>query len=108
MVPVPEFDFIIIYGSDITANKLVNKFPDQNPNPVMRFNKEMQLQYFNDASNYIVENWKIGINENIPDDIIANLENQSSPLIHNLEIEIGERTYYFNIVEIGEFDFFLL
>ena len=108
LVPVPEFDFIIIYGSDITANKLVNKFPDQNPNPVMRFNREMQLQYFNDASNYIVENWKIGINENIPDDIIANLENKNSPLIHNLEIEIGERTYYFNIVEIGEFDFFLL
>ena len=108
LVPVPEFDFIIIYGSDITANKLVNKFPDQNPNPVMRFNREMQLQYFNDASNYIVENWKIGINENIPDDIIANLENQNSPLLHNMEIEIGERTYYFNIVEIGEFDFFLL
>ncbi len=108
LVPVPEFNFIIIYGSDITANKLVNKFPDQNPNPVMRFNREMQLQYFNDASNYIVENWKIGINENIPDDIIANLENQNSPLLHNMEIEIGERTYYFNIVEIGEFDFFLL
>ena len=108
LVPVPEFNFIIIYGSDITANKLVNKFPDQNPNPVMRFNREMQLQYFNDASNYIVKNWKIGINENIPDDIIANLENQNSPLLHNMEIEIGERTYYFNIVEIGEFDFFLL
>ena len=108
LVPVPEFDFIIIYGSDITANKLVNKFPDQNPNPVMRFNREMQLQYFNDASNYIVKNWKIGINENIPDDIIANLENQNSSLLHKMEIEIGERTYYFNIVEIGEFDFFLL
>ena len=108
LVPVPEFNFIIIYGSDITANKLVNKFPDQNPNPVMRFNREMQLQYFNDASNYIIENWKIGINENIPDDIIANLENRNSPLLHNMEIEIGERTYYFNIVKIGEFDFFLL
>jgi len=108
LVPVPEFDFIIIYGSDITANKLVNKFPDQNPNPVMRFNKEMQLKYFNTASNYIIENWKIRINEKIPDYIITKLENQNSNLIHNLEIEIGKKTYCFNIVEIGEFDFFLL
>ena len=108
LVPVPEFDFIIIYGSDITANKLVNKFPDQNPNPVMRFSREWQLQYFNEASNYIVENWKIVINDNIPDDIMNNLENRHSDLIKNMEIEIGERTYYFNVVEIVEFDFFLL
>ena len=108
LVPVPEFDFIIIYGSDITANKLVNKFPDQNPNPVMRFSREWQLQYFNEASNYIVENWKIVINDNIPDDIMNNLENRHSDLIENMEIEIGERTYYFNVVEIVEFDFFLL
>ncbi|MBH10414.1 MAG: hypothetical protein CMG74_08720 [Candidatus Marinimicrobia bacterium] len=108
LVPVPEFDFIIIYGSDITANKLVNKFPDQNPNPVMRFNKKWKLEYFNDACDYIIENWNIGINETIPKHIITDLEKQNSTLIHNLEILIGERTYFFNIVEVFEFDFFLL
>ena len=108
LVPITEFDFIIIYATDITANKLVNKFPDQNPNPVMRFNNKWQLQYFNDASNYIIENWKIAIDEYIPDEITINLEKPNSQLAHNMEIEIGERTYYFNIVEIGEFDFFLL
>ena len=55
-VPVPEFDFIIIYAADITAKKVINKFPDKNPNPVMRIGKNGELNYFNDASNYIIQN----------------------------------------------------
>jgi len=108
LVPIPEFDFIIIYGSDITANKFVKKFPDQNPNPVMRFNRKMKLKYFNNASNYIIQNWEIGINEIIPNDIISIIENKNNELIENLEMDVAERTYYLNIVEINEFDFFLL
>tara|TARA_Y100000590_G_scaffold232339_1_gene261732 strand:- start:5907 stop:6092 length:186 start_codon:yes stop_codon:yes gene_type:complete len=54
-------------------------------------NNEIPLQYFNAASNYIIENWKIGINEKIPDYIITKLENQNFTLIHNLEIEIGKK-----------------
>ena len=60
-VPVPEFDFIIIYAADITAKKVINKFPDKNPNPVMRISKNGELNYFNDASNYIIRNWGIAV-----------------------------------------------
>jgi len=73
LVPITEFDFIIIYATDITANKLVNKFPDQNPNPVMRFNRKWQLQYFNDASNYIIENWKIASGGNVDRDVFVSV-----------------------------------
>ena len=107
-VPVLEFDFIIIYAADITANKVINKFPDQNPNPVMRISKDGELNYFNGASNYIIRNWEIGLNEAIPQEIIKNLTKTNSNDAHTMEIEVGDKTYYFNLVKIDEFDFFLL
>ena len=107
-VPVPEFDFIIIYASDITAKKVINKFPDKNPNPVMRIGKNGELNYFNDASNYIIQNWGIGLNDAIPGEIIKNLKKSTSNDSHNMELEVGDKTYYFNLVKIDEFDFFLL
>ena len=107
-VPVPEFDFIIIYAADITAKKVINKFPDKNPNPVMRIGKNGELNYFNDASNYIIQNWGIGLNDAIPGGIIKNLKKSTSNDSHNMEFEVGIKTYYFNLVKIEEFDFFLL
>ena len=103
---VPEFDFIIIYAADITAKKVINKFPDKNPNPVMRIGKNGELNYFNDASNYIIENWRIELNEAIPQEIINNLTKPNSH--DNMEFEVGDKTYYFNLVKIDEFDFHLL
>ena len=107
-VPIPEFDFIIIYAADITAKKAINKFPDKNPNPVMRIDKNGELNYFNDASNYIIQNWGIGLNETIPIEIINNLTKPNSNDTPNMEFEVGDKTYYFNLVKIEEFDFFLL
>ena len=57
LVPIKEFDFIIIYCTDVTAEDLVRKFPDQNPNPVLRFNKDFILEYYNDAASYIIDEW---------------------------------------------------
>ena len=107
-VPVPEFDSIIIYAADITAKKVINKFPDKNPNPVMRIGKNGELNYFNDASNYIIQNWGIGLNDAIPGEIIKNLKKSTSNDSHNMEFEVGDKTYYFNLVKIDEFNFFLL
>lgn len=107
-VPVPEFDFIIIYAADITAKKVINKFPDKNPNPVMRIGKNGELNYFNDASNYIIQNWGIRLKEAIPPKIIKNFTKQNANDAHNMEFEVGNKTYYFNLVKINEFDFFLL
>ena len=107
-VPVPEFGFIIIYATDITAKKVINKFPDKNPNPVMRFGKDGELKYFNDASKYIIKNWGIALNDTIPKEIIKNLTKPNANDIHNMEFEVGNKTYYFNLVRINEFEFFLL
>ena len=31
-VPIPEFEFVNLYGTDVTAEKAIDKFPNQNPN----------------------------------------------------------------------------
>ncbi|MBT5748248.1 MAG: adenylate/guanylate cyclase domain-containing protein [Candidatus Marinimicrobia bacterium] len=107
-VPVQEFGFIIIYATDITAKKVINKFPDKNPNPVMKLGQNGELKYFNDASKYIIQNWDIGLNDTIPKEIIKNLTKQNTKDVHNMEFEVGNKTYYLNLVKINEFDFFLL
>ena len=57
MVYVPEFDFINIYATDITAAKLVTKFPEQNPNPVLKVSIDGKLIFANKASNEIISCW---------------------------------------------------
>ena len=49
IVPVHEFDFINIYGTDVTAVKAITKFPDQNPNPVIKISLDGELLYVNEA-----------------------------------------------------------
>ena len=107
LIPVDQFGFIIIYATDITAHKVVDKFPDENPNPVMRFTNQFQLQYYNEASDYIIESWGTQLNHQIPDDMVSELKNATRNN-YRLEKIIGDRTYYFSIVEIPEFDFFLM
>ena len=54
VVPTPDFDAWNVYGTDITASKVVEKFPDMNPNPVLRITPDGALIYANEASGVIV------------------------------------------------------
>ncbi|HEX9549931.1 MAG TPA: hypothetical protein VF971_02425, partial [Candidatus Limnocylindrales bacterium] len=49
-VDVPDFGFVNLYGSDVTARKAVARFPDQNPNPVFRLDWDGRIAYANPAS----------------------------------------------------------
>ena len=103
-VPVPEFQFIIVYASDITALKVIKKFPNQNPNPVLRINLEGYLDYFNDASTYIVKNLGCTIGSKLPLNLLEKIFNEEDAF----EREIGSKTYMFNVVKIEEFSFYLI
>ena len=103
-VPVPEFQFIIIYATDITALKVIKNFPNQNPNPVLRVNENGRLSYFNESSRYIAENTGAKVGEQLPKefwDRIVNAKNK-------FELDIGSKIYTFNIVKIQEFSFYLI
>ena len=103
-VPVPEFKFIIVYATDVTALKVIKKFPNQNPNPVFRVDIEGKLNYFNEASNYIIEKISAEVGARLPQEFLENILNKEN----KFELEIGSKTYVFDIVKIKEFGFYLI
>jgi hypothetical protein len=48
-VRLPELGFTNVYGTDVTAQRAITKFPDQNPNPVFRLSMDGVLVYVNPA-----------------------------------------------------------
>ena len=103
-VPVPEFQFIIIYATDVTALKVIKKFPNQNPNPVFRVDLEGNLNYFNEASSYIIEKISAEVGARLPHEFLENILNKEN----KFETEIGSKAYVFDIVKIREFNFYLI
>lgn len=99
-----ELKLINMYGTNITAKKVIDKFPDSNPNPVLRIDLNGVLNYFNKASTYITNELSIGLNNKIPKIIFNNISDQKE----KFELEIGEKHYLFHFVKIHEFNFYLL
>jgi class 3 adenylate cyclase len=105
-VRVVEFGFINVYGTDITAQKVVAKFPGENPNPVLRMNGDGELIYANDASARIVEALGLMVDRPLPpwlqEEVRLRLDRQvDSPI----EILAGDEVYEIKPVNIAEFAF---
>ena len=104
-VDVPDLGFVNLYGTDVTAAKVITKFPDQNPNPVLRVSGG-RLIYANAASRPIVEAHGLVLGQPVPaalrgqiDDCLAG--RRSGPI----GVMAGPRTYELLPVEIPEFGF---
>jgi class 3 adenylate cyclase len=54
-VQVAELGFTNVYGTDVTAERAIVKFPDQNPNPVFRLDWDPALVYANRASHDLLD-----------------------------------------------------
>ena len=100
VVPVVELNCINIYGKDVSAVRALTKFPDQNPNPVLRCDMDGMLLYANPAAEFIRNKWKISDGELIPIDVLGLGENKSES-----EVEVGSKIYRFNIVPVPAFGF---
>ncbi len=105
-VYVEEFDFINLYGTDITAERAIARFPDQNPNPVFRVDDDGRLVYANAASQPLIEACHLKVGELWPADVaqrvVAAADDPASEL---LELQAGVRTYALHPVRISEFGF---
>ena len=99
-----EIELVNFYGTNITARKVIDKFPDSNPNPVMRINSKGKLDYFNKSSLHIINNLDLSVKSNIPKEILDKILTERN----EFEIEIASKHYLFNPVKVEEFDFFLL
>jgi class 3 adenylate cyclase len=53
-VRLPELGFTNVYGTDVTAQRAITKFPDENPNPVFRISMDGVLAYVNPAAQELI------------------------------------------------------
>jgi class 3 adenylate cyclase len=105
-VPVPDLGFMNLYGTDITAEKVVERFPNQNPNPVFRVDDTGKLIYANAASQPIIDSFGLKVGDEWPVEIAARvLAAADSPTRETLELEADLRTYALRPVRVPEFGF---
>ena len=101
---IQELHSVNIYGTDITAKKVIDKFPDSNPNPVIRIDYRGIVKYFNSASTYIMKELELGMDSLIPKHLMEKISKDKI----KFELPIGNRVYLFHVIKIHEFNFFIM
>ncbi len=105
-VRVPAFDFMNVYGTDVTAARAVARFPDQNPAPVLRMDEQGILIYANAASATIVESFGAQIGLGLPAELVDRLlQACSGALTEPIEVQGSGRTYALKPVQVEGFGF---
>jgi class 3 adenylate cyclase len=105
-IPITDMNFTNLYGMDVTAERAIVKFPDQNPNPVLRLRPDGTLVYANRASAGLIDGLGLTVGEPVPGDLRtllldpARLGSGTS-----VEVESGGRTYAMLAVDVPEFSF---
>ena len=104
-VLVPEFDFVNLYGTDVTAEKAIDKFPNQNPNPVLRLSRAGRMTYANPASTLVRKALKTEVGVDLDAELFARIvaasEDATDP---TLEVETDGTIYRLRVVSVYEFD----
>ena len=101
-----EFDITNIYGDDITARIAMNKFPDQNPNPVLRISNDQVVEYANPASELTLKAIGARVGESLPEEFFAKIKAISdSGSSESFEVSTEGRTFSLLVVGVFEFGF---
>lgn len=104
-VYTPEFEITNIYGQDITARIAMNKFPDQNPNPVLRVSQDGDLEYANPASALVCKALEVEIGGAIVNSRMEEIRRiASAGTGETIEVEADDRVYSLLVVEVYEFN----
>ncbi len=105
-VPAPSARVLNVYGTDVTAAKVVEKFPDRNPNPVLRASPEGTLLYANQASAAITRALGVKVGDALPTQLREQIgRHLSGAGTDPIEVRGDGRTYALSPVLIPEFGF---
>jgi class 3 adenylate cyclase len=105
-VPIPDLGFTNVYGRDVTADRAIVKFPDENPNPVLRVSEDGRLLYANPASEPLVSGLGIAVGEHLAGDLHGALANHARAADgRTVELETGGRTFALLPVSVPSFGF---
>jgi len=105
-VTIDDLGFTNLYGRDVTAERAIVKFPDENPNPVLRMHPDGTLAYANPASAGMLDGLGMAVGGTFGPDIRdALLGGARSGGQTSLEIEAGGRAYRLLAVDVPGFGF---
>lgn len=89
-----------------TQMKNLAKFPEENPNPVLRISKDGKIIYANQASSILLNHWKTGVGGKLParwkhinDKILKQKSN------FNTEVDCGKHSYSLIFTKVKEGDY---
>jgi class 3 adenylate cyclase len=104
-VRIPEFRVINVYGMDVTAEKVIAKFPGQNPNPVLRLSPDGRLLYHNEASAPIVAALGVDDGDDLPADLLVDVRRRlADDQLGVIEQAAGRQVFELKPVAVPEFD----
>jgi class 3 adenylate cyclase len=104
-VLIPEFGFINIYGTDVTAVHAINKFPDENPNPVLRVSRAGLLVYANPASAVVRQAFGVEVGQRLPAELLGRVRaivDDGAPNV--IEVEHGGLVFEVRVVSLFEYE----
>ncbi|MFL5757512.1 MAG: adenylate/guanylate cyclase domain-containing protein [Chloroflexota bacterium] len=105
-VRLPELGLINVYGTDITAQKAIVKFPDQNPHPVFRLDWECRIVYANPASGALLAGISGAVGERLADEIAAPLIDAAREgARRSVTVSSATRQYELLAVDVPEYGF---
>ena len=105
-VSVPDLGVYNLYGTDVTATKLVHKFPDQNPNAVFRVTDDGRLLYANAASAPLLPAIGGAVGELLPRELFERILHAADRAVgERLELHSEGRTFELKPVHVPEFEF---
>jgi class 3 adenylate cyclase len=104
-VLIPEFHFINLYGTDITATEAMTAFPDENPNPVLRIDRHGILAYANPASEPVMAALGAEVGQAMTEDQLRRLQAVAAgPAPNTFEAEWDGRLYELRVVTLSQFE----
>jgi len=104
-VDIPEFEFVNLYGTDITAEKAIDKFPNQNPNPVLRLTRQGRMTYANPASGLVRRALGAEVGDELDPAVFARvLAANEHPTDPTMEVETDGTIYRLRVISVYEFD----
>ncbi len=76
--PVANSGYLYIYVRDVTALHIeqaktaaLARFPEENPNPVLRIDANGVLAYSNSAAHRLLDHWGVWVGDELPADLVA-------------------------------------
>jgi len=104
-VLIPEFGFVNLYGTDVTALRAIDKFPDANPNPVLRTSREGTLTYANPAAAALLDAFGVAVGDRLPPAVVGEVEaivGGETPNV--IQVESADRIFEIRVVSLFEFE----